>query len=124
MTVHEWAARWKRNDDYPDCLSCGSSNTKEHHFTQVPGSTRRKLARFFTKDTCCCPTGLNDLRALPAQTWCRGKKKWESELLCMDCHSFTWRDYADPDFKTPEEYERERWEQLMKEHPVGTAIAL
>ena len=35
MTVDEWAARWKRNEDFPDCLSCGSLNTKEHHFTQV-----------------------------------------------------------------------------------------
>ena len=36
MTVDEWAKRWKRNDDFPDCQSCGSKNTKEHHFTQVP----------------------------------------------------------------------------------------
>ena len=35
MTVDEWASRWKRNEDFPDCLSCGSKNTKEHHFTQV-----------------------------------------------------------------------------------------
>jgi hypothetical protein len=35
MTVEEWAARWKKNDDFPDCLSCGSLNTKEHHFIQV-----------------------------------------------------------------------------------------
>lgn len=35
MTVDEWSARWKRNDDFPECLKCGSSNTKEHHFTQV-----------------------------------------------------------------------------------------
>ena len=35
MTVDEWAKRWKRNDDFPDCLACGSSSTKEHHFTQA-----------------------------------------------------------------------------------------
>lgn len=35
MTVEEWASRWKRNDDFPDCLQCGSTNTKEHHFIQV-----------------------------------------------------------------------------------------
>jgi hypothetical protein len=35
MTVDEWAKRWKRNDDIPECLSCGSLNTKEHHFVQV-----------------------------------------------------------------------------------------
>jgi hypothetical protein len=43
------------------------------------------------------------------QTWCRGKKKWESECLCLDCHMFSWRDYSDPDYKTPEEYEKDRW---------------
>lgn len=35
MTIDEWSSRWKRNDDFPDCLNCGSKNTKEHHFTQV-----------------------------------------------------------------------------------------
>lgn len=35
MTVDEWSARWKRNDDFKDCLNCGCNNTKEHHFTQV-----------------------------------------------------------------------------------------
>lgn len=34
------------------------------------------------------------------QTWCRGKKKWESETLCLDCHCFSFRSYCDPDFKT------------------------
>lgn len=35
MSVDEWASRWKRNDDFPVCLKCGSNDTKEHHFTQV-----------------------------------------------------------------------------------------
>lgn len=35
MTVDEWSARWKSNDDFPECLSCGSTTTKEHHFTQT-----------------------------------------------------------------------------------------
>ncbi len=35
MPVSEWSHRWKRNDDFPDCLNCKSTNTKEHHFTQV-----------------------------------------------------------------------------------------
>lgn len=35
MSVKEWAARWKQNEAYPECLVCGSHNTKEHHFTQV-----------------------------------------------------------------------------------------
>lgn len=54
-----------------------------------------------------------DAASLPAalpQTWCRGKKKWESECLCLDCHSFSFRSYRDPDFKTPEEYEKDRWQ--------------
>ena len=52
--------------------------------------------------------------AIDAQTWCRGKKKWESETLCLDCHHFSWRSYCDPDFKTPEDYEKERWESFVK----------
>ena len=35
MTSDEWSARWKRNDDLPGCLRCGSTHTKEHHFTQT-----------------------------------------------------------------------------------------
>ena len=77
MTVDEWSQYWKRNEDYPDCLACGSLNTKEHHFIQ---------------------------------TWCRGKKKFESETLCLDCHLYSWRSYADPDFMYPEEYEKEKWQ--------------
>lgn len=37
MTVEEWSARWKKNEAWPECLQCGSKNTKEHHFTQVEG---------------------------------------------------------------------------------------
>lgn len=47
------------------------------------------------------------------QTWCRGKRVWESESLCLDCHKFSWRGYRDPDFKTPEQYEKERWGALV-----------
>ena len=83
MTIDEWTARWKRNDDFPDCLACGSKNTKEHHFNQ---------------------------------SWCRGRKKWESELLCMDCHMFSWRSYDDPDFMMPEDYEKLKWEKMVVEH--------
>ncbi|GMH40985.1 hypothetical protein BSKO_08895 [Bryopsis sp. KO-2023] len=89
MTVDEWSARWKRNDDFPECLSCGSKSTKEHHFTQ---------------------------------TWCRGKKKWESETLCLDCHRFSWRSYCDPDFLTPEEYEKKRWQDLVASQGVSIAV--
>lgn len=31
----------------------------------------------------------------------------------MDCHTFSWRSYKDPDFKTPEEFERDRWEAII-----------
>ena len=48
------------------------------------------------------------------QTWCRGKKHWESETLCLDCHNFSWRAYRDPDFKTPEDNEKEYWENLVR----------
>eukprot|EP00967_Tisochrysis_lutea_P148505 scaffold283949_cov15-Tisochrysis_lutea.AAC.1 len=35
MTVDEWAARWKKNEDFPECLACGSKQTKEHYFVQT-----------------------------------------------------------------------------------------
>jgi len=82
MTIEEWSYHWKRNDRFPDCLICGSTNTKEHHFEQ---------------------------------TWCRGKKLFESELLCLDCHMFSWRSYRDPDFLYPEEFEKIRWEKAIEE---------
>lgn len=47
------------------------------------------------------------------QTWCRAKKCWEAESLCMSCQRFSWRSYRDPDFKTPEQYEAERWAELL-----------
>lgn len=81
MTVDEWSSRWKRNDDFPECLHCGSaSHTRECHFVQ---------------------------------TWCRAKKCWEAESLCLACQRFSWRSYRDPDFKTPEQYEAERWAELL-----------
>ncbi|KAG2496286.1 hypothetical protein HYH03_005519 [Edaphochlamys debaryana] len=48
------------------------------------------------------------------QTWCRGKRLWASESLCLACHSFSWRSYRDPDFKTPEQYEKELWEGIAR----------
>jgi len=91
MTVDEWSSRWKPNERFPDCLSCGSTNTKEHHFQQ---------------------------------SWCRGKKQFESELLCLDCHMFSWRSYSDPDFMTPEEHEKFKWEKMVKENPQSLAATL
>lgn len=45
MTVDEWSARWKPNEAWPECLQCGSKNTKEHHFMQV-GRTAVVLNRW------------------------------------------------------------------------------
>ena len=71
------------------------------------------------------PTVLQTLLSvlLSLQTWCRGKKLWESEALCLDCHKFSFRGYKDPDFKTPEQYEKERWETLVAEHQAQAAKA-
>lgn len=83
MTIDEWSARWKRNDDFAQCANCGSTTaTREHHFVQ---------------------------------TWCRGKKKWDAECLCTACGAFTRRQYADPDFATPEQVEAAAWAALMQE---------
>jgi 5-methylcytosine-specific restriction endonuclease McrA len=82
MTIDEWSARWKRNDDYPACANCGGTGaTREHHFVQ---------------------------------TWCRGKKTWDAESLCVACGAFTRRRYVDPDFRTPEQVEAAAWAELMK----------
>jgi hypothetical protein len=43
---------------------------------------------------------------------------WESECLCLDCHKFSWRAYRDPDFKTPEQYEKEHWTELVAKMAV------
>ena len=45
MTVAEWTSRWKQNDRFPDCLACGSTNTKEHHFTQTWCRGKKSLNR-------------------------------------------------------------------------------
>lgn len=120
MTVAEYTSRWKRcgpggaaqqqrrdrscqvtsnltqrlsrpprsNDDFPDCLSCGSLETKEHHFVQ---------------------------------SWCRGKKQWESETFCCQCHAWSWRSYSDPDFLLPEQFERLEWEHMASQESARKA---
>lgn len=55
------------------------------------------------------------------QTWCRGQRKWESETLCLKCHRFSWRAYQDPDFLTPEEVEKRRWEQMAAQKKAVAA---
>lgn len=50
------------------------------------------------------------------QTWCRGKKKWESEAVCLDCHMFTLRTYTDPDFLSPEEHMKRMWQDIVAQH--------
>lgn len=87
MTVREWAARWSRNDDLPECGACGLLDTKEHHFVQ---------------------------------TWCRGAKKWTSECVCLDCHTFTLREYSDPDFLTPEEHMKRLWTSIVTKQEKST----
>ena len=81
MTVAEFTDSWKRNDDYPDCLACGSLNTREHHFIQ---------------------------------TWCRSAKHWTSETLCLDCQSWSWRSYCDPEYMTSEDHEKLMWEKMVR----------
>ena len=34
---------------------------------------------------------------------------------------WSWRSYADPDFLTPEEYDKLRWEKMVAEHAAQTA---
>ena len=56
------------------------------------------------------------------QTWCRSKKAFESETLCLDCHMFSWRSYSDPDFLTPEEYDKIRWENMVNDKAAGRPV--
>ncbi|KAI8464763.1 MAG: hypothetical protein J3K34DRAFT_380210 [Monoraphidium minutum] len=49
------------------------------------------------------------------QTWCRGKRVWECESVCLDCLQYSFRAYRDPDFQTPEEFEKARWTALVAE---------
>lgn len=53
---------------------------------------------------------------------CRGKKWWEAESLCLDCHSFSFRAYKDPDFKTPEEWEKEMWTEMCAGKGAPAAV--
>ena len=53
--------------------------------------------------------GANTREHAFTQTWCAGRRKWEAESLCLDCHSFTHRTYADPDFMLPEEMDKAAW---------------
>jgi hypothetical protein len=34
-SAHSTRSTSQRNDDFPDCLACGSLATKEHHFVQT-----------------------------------------------------------------------------------------
>lgn len=53
------------------------------------------------------------------QTWYRGKRFWESEAYCLDCAFFSYRGYRDPDFETPEQFEKRRWTELVAEHAAA-----
>ena len=97
MSVSEWAARWKCNDDFPECLNCGGGNTKEHHFMQAREGAKPTQAPsqpFLSSHVFCVPSPILSslvLSPFSIQTWCRGKKTWEAESLCMDCLAFSWR---------------------------------
>lgn len=54
MSVEEWAGRWKPNADFPACLRCSSTNTKEHYFTQVCTVV---CAHLRVCMCACCPCG-------------------------------------------------------------------
>jgi hypothetical protein len=82
MDWAEYFGRFKTSPEFPECLACGGTNTKEHAFSQ---------------------------------TWCRGKRVWEAESVCLDCLQFSHRAYRDPDFQMPEEFEKERWQRLVAE---------
>lgn len=56
------------------------------------------------------------------QTWCRGKKTWEAESLCVACGACTRREYRDPDFQTPEQVDAAAWAAL-RAGTVGGAAA-
>lgn len=57
------------------------------------------------------------------QTWCRGKKMWEAESLCVACGAFTRREYSDPDFQTPEQVEAAAWAALRAGRAVEGAAS-
>ena len=44
---------------------------------------------------------------------------WESETLCSDCHSFSWRAYQDPDFLFPEVFEKVQWQVACKSQQLA-----
>lgn len=62
---------------------------------------------------CAACGSLNTKEHHFVQTWCRGKKKWTSECVCLDCHQFTLREYADPDYLTPEDHMKQLWANIM-----------
>lgn len=84
MTVVEWSERWKTNKDDPSLSKC-----------------------------LCCK-GTNTKEHHFSQTWCRGSVKWESEILCLDCFTFSKREFSDPKFKTPQQHEKEQWEGMAQ----------
>ncbi|KAF8068161.1 EP0 [Scenedesmus sp. PABB004] len=86
MSADEWAARFRRSAEFPECLACGGANTREHAFSQ---------------------------------TWCRGKCAWEAESLCLDCLAFSHRAARDPEWKAPEQHEKERWTTLAADTRAG-----
>ena len=46
------------------------------------------------------------------QDWCRGFKRWSAESFCSDCHAWSWRSYADPDWLSGEDAQRLAWDKF------------
>jgi hypothetical protein len=51
------------------------------------------------------------------QDWCRGAKRWASESFCSDCHGWSWRSYADPEWLSGEDAHRLMWDKFSADNP-------
>lgn len=81
----------------------------------VPKPNRPEMQTSPEFPECLACGGANTKEHYFTQTWCRGQRAWECESLCLDCLQYSFRGYVDPDFKMPEEAEKERWEALVAE---------
>jgi hypothetical protein len=69
------------------------------------------------------PPTKNQTRTAFYQTWCRGRKHWESESLCLACHAFSRHAYRDADFESPEEAEKRLWTAMVAGAGAAAAAA-
>jgi hypothetical protein len=93
MSVDEWAGRFKRSEEFSDCLACGGNNTKEHAFSQVSkgsachvgaASNFRAVQQYPEGDAILLGTGLrsqvSDLPGPGPGTYCRSGQTDQSSL--------------------------------------------